>query len=187
MLKISHKLKKSYLENTRGSCKHSYLHTKAECCGNFLVSPRTQPQTVDKEGRRQGQAALHMILHLTDHAGCEKKKEQHLGICLKLLTWHLSHPTLFSDFGTSCPSCLLRTRFPQYPSGKFASSHRAEPPSQDVELEPMQCPATAPICKAESLGEANGTNSQQLASSASEEVGASLQNKPSPSPFPHGL
>lgn len=78
MLKISHKLKKSYLENTRGSCKHSYLHTKAECCGNFLVSPKTQPQTVDKEGRRQGRAALHMILHLTDHAGCEKKKRSNI-------------------------------------------------------------------------------------------------------------
>lgn len=72
MLKISYKLKKSYLGHTRGSCGHSYLHT--EYCGNFLASPRTQPQTAGKEGRRQGWTALHMILHLADHAGHVEKK-----------------------------------------------------------------------------------------------------------------
>lgn len=73
--------------------------------------------------------------------------------------------------------------------GKFALSCPAEPPaSQEVEPEPLQCPATAPACRAESLWEANGgTNSQQLARSASKEVGASLLNKPSPSLFPHRL
>lgn len=74
MLKISYKLKKSYWGNTRGRCRHSYLYTKAKCCGNFLVSPRTQPQRTDKEGRRQGWAALHMILHLADPAGHVEKK-----------------------------------------------------------------------------------------------------------------
>lgn len=190
MLKISHKLKKSYLGNTRGSCRHSYLHTKAEFCGNFLASPKIQPQTVDKEGRRQGWTALHMILHLADHAGHVKRKRSNIWACAWSYwpdTWAIPLSSITSEQAAKVACCEPDSH--SILLVKFASSCPAEPPSQDfMELEPMQCPATAPTCRAESLWEASGgTNSQQLARSASKEVRASPLNKPSPSPFPHRL